>query len=260
MSETLSLSGIDYIPASRAGKNFGYTGDYISKLAREGQVEGTKVGHQWFVTEASVKDFVENKTKVKSERSEAIRLARKEELKASRVKLEAARKERVNSHHMIALTQTLVILVIGLSLGASGYVMTTPKNQSASLATASYSAIERLALSVYTFITGGEKVEIVTEMKVVGGNDTASEMSQETWSVSAEETVGTTTHTSIVIAPEEVFTASTVEAVRDSFSDDVSVSVDPLHPDTGIIVPHFKEKDGESYRFLMVPVTPESGG
>jgi hypothetical protein len=63
-----------------------------------------------------------------------------------------------------------------------------------------------------------------------------------------------TVHTSLVIGPDEVLTTTRTESIRGSFSDDVSVSIDPHNPDTGIIIPHFKDKDGESYRYLMVPV------
>ena len=31
------------------------------------------------------------------------------------------------------------------------------------------------------------------------------------------------------------------------------------HPDTGIIIPHFKERDGETYRFLAVPINTSGG-
>ncbi len=244
MSETLSLSGQEFIPATIAGKHFGYTGDYISKLAREGQVEGTKIGNQWFVTNASVQAFVEHKTIEKTEHYARVREARKRELVEYATKNEEAHAEKSRTHRMSALIQTLVILILGLSVGASGYIIrTTPLPQNASLASTSFSGLERLAVMVYTFVSGEKKTAPAINTFTVPTADLA-----------ATPAYATTTHTSLVVAPEEVFTTTTIESVRDSFSDEVSVSVDPLHPDTGIIVPHFKEKDGEAYRFLMVPV------
>ena len=70
--------------------------------------------------------------------------------------------------------------------------------------------------------------------------------------------IGTTTVTSFVVAPDELFTSTTIDSIRDSFSDQVEVTIDPNNPDTGIITPEFKEGKGEPYRFLMVPVTAET--
>ena len=63
----------------------------------------------------------------------------------------------------------------------------------------------------------------------------------------------------IVVAPVENFSATAVDSVRDSFSDEVEVTVDPENADTGIVVPKFKDTRGEPYRFLMVPVNQKDG-
>jgi hypothetical protein len=51
-----------------------------------------------------------------------------------------------------------------------------------------------------------------------------------------------------------VLTTIKESSIQGSFSDEVSVSIDPHNPDTGIIIPHFKDTDGEEYRYLIVPV------
>ena len=136
------------------------------------------------------------------------------------------------------MVETLVIVVLGLSLGVTGYIGTT-----SNLATAQgsdYGFFENLALSLYEFFS--PQTTVVEEYKIVP--------------VTEEESEGDTqiTHTSIVVAPDEVFTATTIESVEKSFSDEVEVSVDPDNPGTYIIIPKFRSKDGEAYRFLMVPV------
>ncbi len=254
MSETLSLSGHEYIPATAAGKRFGYTSDYITMLARQGHIEATKVGHQWFVIESSVQDFINHKTKEKDARANALRAERKAELTQYQKAQVEEVTEAKQKHHLVALMETLVILVIGLSLGASGYVMTTPDAQTASLSSTSYSAVERLALSLYTFVSGSEKTVTYT------AETTNPTPIQNGASAAVSVALGTTTHTTLIVAPNEVMTATTVESIRDSFSDDVAISVDPEHPDTGIIVPQFREKEGEAYRFLLVPLETGSTG
>ncbi len=252
MSETLSLSGHEYIPATAAGKRFGYTSDYITMLARQGHIEATKVGHQWFVIESSVQDFINHKTKEKDARANALRLERKAELSHFQKAQVEEVTEAKQKHHLVALTETLVILIIGLSLGASGYVMTSPQTQTASLSSTSYSAVERLALSLYTFVSGSETQNSFTQKLTDAKGFIPLDADSSLGGVVASN--GTTTHTTLIVAPNEVMTATTVESIRDSFSDDVAVSVDPEHPDTGIIIPQFREKEGEAYRFLAVPV------
>jgi hypothetical protein len=253
MAETLSLSGHEYISATQAGKTFGYTSDYITMLARQGHIEATKIGHQWFVIESSVRDFVNHKTKEKDARANALRAARRAELLAHQRTQVEEETEVKQKHHLVALTETLVILVIGLALGASGYVMTTPGTQTASLSSTSYSALERLALSLYTFVSGSETATYRTETNTP--NTPTPIQNEAALSVS----LGTTTHTTLIVAPDEVMTATTVESIRDSFSDDVSIAVDPEHPDTGVIVPQFRDREGESYRYLAVPLNQTGG-
>jgi hypothetical protein len=131
------------------------------------------------------------------------------------------------------------------SIGTIGSV--TVSSQQAS-AHDSVGFFENIARMFYAFIEPSRS-EIVEVSHV-----TPATVPMEETAVSTH--VGTTTYTSIVVAPEELFTTTTIESIQDSFSDPVKVSVDPENPNTGIITPVFKEgKQGENYRFLMVPVT-----
>ncbi len=76
-----------YIPASDAGRIFGYTSDYVARLAREKRVVGKRIGRQWFVDPQSLSSFVSGVSKQKILRSEAIRRERKEERTGERTDL-----------------------------------------------------------------------------------------------------------------------------------------------------------------------------
>ena len=41
------IDGKKFLSAKEAGAIFGYTGDYISKLAREGKVYAKRIGRAW---------------------------------------------------------------------------------------------------------------------------------------------------------------------------------------------------------------------
>ena len=70
------------IPVREAAKLVSYTGDYISKLAREGKIESELRGRNWFVDPESVKLFSLQAKSDKRKRSQLIAVERKLERKA----------------------------------------------------------------------------------------------------------------------------------------------------------------------------------
>ena len=68
-----------YISTREAGKLASLSHDYISKLAREGVIEGVRQGRRWLVSKESVLLFLNNLKDEKEKRSELLRLQRKAE-------------------------------------------------------------------------------------------------------------------------------------------------------------------------------------
>lgn len=233
MAHSLTIDEQKFIPASMVGKHFGYTRDYIIILVREGKIEGQKVGARWYVSLSSARTFFASAKVEREVRRQKVSKLRKEELRSS---LKARRTSRPTP----VVMETLAVLIIGLLIGVTGYIGTDVQKQAA-LAGTDASFIETLARSVYSFVSPQSAL-----------------VAETTLAPTAPATVTTTTYTSLVIAPDQVLTTTTIESIKDSFSDDVSVSVDPHNPESGVIIPRFKSGDGESYRFLMVPVTPEN--
>lgn len=238
MSSSLTIDGKTYIPATDAGKYFGYSKDYMLLLSKQEKIDGRKVGHKWYVHLPSAEAFFTHAKNERSVRHAQISSIRKSELKNHT-------RARVATGHTTALIETLVIVIIGLSLGVTGYVGTTA--QSGATVVSGYTFLEELALTVYRTIAGEHSV-VKTYTKAPRTLEQAA--------VSAH--IATTTFTSLMVAPDELFTTTTVESISDSFSDPVSVAVDPENSSTGIITPMFKDGAGEAYRFLMVPVTTEA--
>ncbi len=237
MSESLTIEGNKFSPAALVGKRFGYTGTYMLMLAKEGKIDGQKIGNKWYISVSSAEQFFTDVKRAREARNEEVSRKRKAELRAHE-------NMRKTTHGHRALVETLAILIIGLTLGSVGYLgATTASNQVANVSGAGSSFFERLAVAFY---------RVISPLDATVPSEPASNGASPEPSVSM--TVGTTTRTSLVIAPDEIMTTTTIETVRDSLSDDVSVSLDPRNPDTGVIVPHFKNKDGEAYRFLLVPL------
>jgi len=254
MSQTLSINGIEFVPAGAAGKHFGYSRDYMLTLAREGKIDGQKIGHRWYINIASGEKFFSEAKIVREERKQQISYERKVELKSHEV-------VRSRTSRRPFLLETAAVIAISLLIGATGYIGVNPQTEQQALAVeGDVSFFKQLAISLFNFISPSDTTVVTTVQttKVALEENTGEDISQKINTAAVSN--GTTTFTSLVVAPDQVLTTTTINSIRASFSDDVSVSIDPHNPDTGIIIPHFKDvdgkkNDGEAYRYLIVPVT-----
>ena len=258
MSHTLTIDGTIYISALQAGERFGYTKDYMLLLARGEKIKGRKVGHKWYVDPVSVENFLKNASEVRDKRHIEIRAERKSELRSHDVL-------KKKTHTYSALLQTLVILIIGLSMGSLGF-LGEKNNNLAQASGTDVSLFERMARALYSVISFRDETVESKIAVAVGENTTEdfstslqeghSEMTTDKKELSTKRTIGN--EASLVVVPESEIGSTTLEEIRDSFSDPVVIHVDSENSDTGIIIPHFKDTDGEAYRYLMVPVNKDS--
>lgn len=119
MSSALSINGKNLVPIKEVLGRTEYTRDYISKLAREGQIVAAQIGRQWYVDETSLKNF--------TEASAMEAQLRRQQLSQER-RLERDLKQEVTKHFDIiaikqrrsvapAVLQTLLIVFSGLGTG-----------------------------------------------------------------------------------------------------------------------------------------------
>lgn len=240
MSQSLIINNREYLPAGEVGKHFGYTRDYILTLTREEKIDGKKIGHRWYVNLESATAFFESAKVEREARRQVVSQERKAELRSS---LYAQPTHRPSN----ALLETAAILAIGLIVGTSGYIGTGALNQQAAVGGGD-SFLKEIAVAFYDFISPQPVITTTVSTLPTTSGDS------NTVSTSFDQ-LGTTTYTTLVVGDGEVLTTSTISSIRDSFSDEVSVSIDPHNPDTGIIIPYFKNGNGEEYRYLIVPVT-----
>ena len=64
-SRKVVLNGVTYIRSRDAERQVHLALDYISRLAREGSIAGSRVSGIWFVNLASLKDFIANQERQK---------------------------------------------------------------------------------------------------------------------------------------------------------------------------------------------------
>src|SRR3989344_2032937 len=58
MSDEIFFDGKRYISAHDAASSSDLTRDYIARLCRDGRVTGRRIGKNWYVEHASLKDFL----------------------------------------------------------------------------------------------------------------------------------------------------------------------------------------------------------
>jgi hypothetical protein len=263
------IEGKEYVPATIAGRHFGYTKDYLLMLIKGGKIDGKKIGNRWYVHLPSAERFFTLAVTKREERRKRISEERKAELRqyaqvqnSGSVKTVSIKKQKRSasatvSHVRAALIETFVVVIVGLMLGVTGYVGTVQHTAAVSEG-GEQSFLKYLATALYNFISPADEIHSVT-VPVVGQRQSTPAQNADTLDTSAISAhIGTTTQTALIVAPDTVFTSTTVDSVRDSFSDEVHVATDPAHPDTGVVTPVFKNGNGEPYRFLMVPVNATS--
>lgn len=246
MSETLTIEGISYVSASQAGKHFGYTKDYLSMLINGGKIEGHKVGRKWYVNLSSAESYFKTAHEQRTAYRKHISTERKKELHHHM-------QTRIAHRPRTALIETLAIIILGLSVGVTGYLGTV-KAQPASLMQSDFSFFKNIAVALYTLITPHETV-VVSLPSQTPVQIPAQEKTNAQHASVHTATQSTTTSALVVIPPSYV---SDTNTIAQSFSDEVTVVHDPNNPNAGIITPIFKNTKGEPYQFLMVPVMQEA--
>jgi hypothetical protein len=94
--EVLVLDGKDYVKASKAARDLGYTTDYIGQLCRSGQVDAHLIGRTWYVN--ADKLSIHKVEKKRASRVKAKESAHKS-IEAHRVKVQETR----NNYNNVAI-------------------------------------------------------------------------------------------------------------------------------------------------------------
>ncbi len=229
-----------HISSVDAGRQFGYTNDYVSRLAREKKVLASRVGRQWYVDVESLQSFIKKTEEAKKENSERLR----EERKKERVLLaDGGTVELLTLAPSRAATLAKTGAVLCASVMMGGLIFVGAENISAgkSWSAAVFPALRQIALRVYGL---GENPESLRAQS----SGAAAYMGASTVAEKKAPQEG------IVVLPnEEGIGAMSDSEIRDSFSDEVGITRDEDNQ-SGIITPVFKDREAEGYRFLLVPV------
>lgn len=257
MSEHIVVNDKTYLPSGELAKAFSYTIDYVSKLAREGKVDATRIGRQWFINPDSLKSFVDESEQKKAEQRAQLSEMRRREFQESQKELQPEVVTSANNslvpassaqvsvaspyHHGAESPKQIVAAVMGTSLvlfaGLLFGVVLTPER--------------------FAFIS--EDVFFTAKDQEAGAMSSYFETEVEAPSVSEGVTSGNAhiqNEGRGVVILEPTATEEQVQEVKQMFSDEVEVNFSDEN--SGVITPVFKESTDDSYRFIMVPVKDSS--
>lgn len=254
MAQELKIDGQIYEASTAIAGAFGYTADYVSKLAREGKVLAQQVGRQWYVERSSLTNFSNQASKQKLVRKEALRKERKMERVLRREQEQLIKPSLQHPTH--ALAKTLMIFALAAVGTALGLVAVDEGVDYGSLQVGIASiAVDVTSLGHHMEIEGDSQVGLLAWLKHYwsGAAETEIEAVQLP-PVAADPSVGTTNTGLVLLDPAS--DEAVVDAVRTMFSDPVTVEL--TGDDSGLLTPVFKERNDESYRFLLVPVNRQN--
>ena len=123
------INGKKFLSALEAAKRFGYTSDYVTKLAREGKVVARKIDREWFVDSDSLLAFIADAKKKELDRREALKRERVQEYHTPRPTVQAAAAPHASSGALFAkafaVALSATVFFISFS-AASGFIAAQP--------------------------------------------------------------------------------------------------------------------------------------
>lgn len=244
----------NYLPAKEVASLVGYTPDYVTRLAREQKVAAERRGRQWFVDADSVKLFLLEAEDKKRTRSTQIRDERfSERAKFHNQVVEEKIALAIHSTSYVAFLQTAIF---GLCLFVSVNLIWFSIEENLH--------VERISDGVSS-IGSTLKEQIIEPIpnaldQVAAFAFSADSHPDDAVYVAPAGTDTTDSHSpdfqGVILLDDEQVTDEKLHELRSSFSDEVRVEFDDR--DTGVVTPVFRGNEGDSYRFLLVPIDQKS--
>lgn len=241
-----SYSGA-YLTCTEAAEKFGYTSDYIAKLAREDKVRAERVDRQWFIEPASLVLFVEQSEQDRQEMRRRLRQERRLELAQRQSQVTLGPDMNLSAVSATAVWPSLwrssTICLVGALVG---YLLFSWFSVGADL----------------TDLRAGAGL-VAGQMAIAGkaawdnswGEVLDREAVSQIGAVGQVESIIPVTENNPAVGLAISKPSSGImfaETVREQFSDPVEVE---LLPDgSGRITPQFVSGPGQSYEFVVVPV------
>lgn len=247
MQDSIILQGKKFISARRAAQISNYSADYIGQLCRAKKIESKIIGRTWYVCEESLfmhrigilKEKVEKSKNVTGQSEQKILLETANI--ASQTIIRDIPKE-VSSKKTFSFIVTIFVVlfifgsVIFIGFKNTGLVSDKVANTSSAMN------------SVTDFLYRGWKsLSLFFGYEIKVAEHSQTDLPDPSEGMVVIPSVGSKSKNELL-----------VKSIKDSFSDEVSVTMDDSGM-TGVITPEFRDKQGKDYLYVMVPVKGSRG-
>ncbi|MFT5849670.1 MAG: hypothetical protein ACI9H6_000484 [Patiriisocius sp.] len=238
MSQSLVINNKTYVPSAVIAREFDYTSDYVSRLAREEKIAATRVGRSWYISEESLRRFVADAEAEKAQRGEDLRMQRQAERMMRVQKEKSLPALQTNGVHL-ALAQSLAVVMCGVFLGFLGLTVSRENIGLAEVSSGVQGTFTQLAGAL---VPDQSPIPALAELPLLaslltGGSQTA-------------ETLSATEEFSEAAVPVEM--ERTAQVPSHNFSDEVEVTY--TEDGKGIVRPVFKDESiGDAHEVLVAP-------
>lgn len=276
MAHSVEIRGVRYVSSNTAGSSIGYSGDYVARLAREQKIRATRIGRQWFVDPISLENFYANANREKQIRQKKLREVRiKERRKSEAFAVRRAELLRYAYTPRVAeaiqyasparaLFASTGVMLAGVFLGVVFYYGSTQSTATMvraipELPTFNIAAALHEIRGVIGRVAKGGAAKAPESASLPALLPEGVRRADAGNTAPLDEASFSDGANGMVVIPEGEDAEASLAKIRASFSDEVVISRDETNPETGVITPVFRERTGEQYRFLLVPVAEGSG-
>ncbi len=256
MSAHLLINGKKYFPSSALCTSFGYTSDYLGKLAREEKILGTLVGRQWFIEEQSLRIFLLKNDVEKKILKEELSLQRKLERKSTKKITPSQSIPSISLFTPVAFAQTFAVVLCGVFMGSLGWLGAVAGVGSNDVLAGSKASVNQLAevFSIHQVVNNfsvGSDMLLATVLM----SDTENMQSEQSSQPEVFTQLPEFRDRNVTLQFSTSSRGGQSDHIGDEFSDEVLIVTDSNGQK--IIEPVFKVASTTQPRFVVVPVNDE---
>jgi hypothetical protein len=252
MSSRFFINKKEYIPSNILCASFGYSKDYVAKLARDEKILGTQIGRQWFIEPESLRTYLLKIVVQKNIQKEELSLVRKRERTDA-----ISQSDVVDFSHKaysgnVAFAQSVAIMLCGLLLGSLGWILVDEGISVTEISEGAQTNVTQIAgvvssvlVAQNTFLSSDALVALVSKSDAV--------LPDEDLAVAVDEVFAILP--TVSVSPrvlENTVDANTVQLSPVHFSDEVQIIVD-THGQQ-LIRPVFKKNREPEATFVLQQV------
>ncbi len=266
MSQSLCINKKEYLPSTVLAKQFKYSSDYISKLARDEKILATRVGRQWFAEPESLRVFALQADVESRMRQSLLSRERKTERNQQSGEVEQGTLlPNVHNANFSAFAQSVAVLACGFCVGGVSWMYITSDFHTRDFALNARTLASAFVSSTVPDFSIAYRSNFFAgsnEALLFGTRSATPDLEPVSQIISQESLDGVFT-TLPVFSDENALrleipiqqTQTTLESTQKYFSDEVIVSPGS---DAYVVQPVFRDSAGKKYEFSLVPVPNKS--